>query len=721
MKRQPTWDKYEVALLIESYLKIENGIGSKLGTLKEISNNLRVKAENEGLLIDETFRNLNGMQWQLGFIDRAFKKTGYGSHMPSKLFQEMVEMYQIDRTSFDSILADARDKIKYQTSVLDIATIDERPEYEKEDKMNKHKEDFTRWLKNQEKIKYSITAIIAVQDECSEYAIAHKLSQTSLWEIENARIFDIIATKLLDTRIFRVLHKKAALIFDKTCLYYKNYLYEKTRDAVVLNDVKQEEIAKNSKKIINYTHLKDVGKASQEYEDKIIHILNNNFVYGFRLDSPIELMKFRECAKSEGTELTVSDDELDKKIQKVGFISNGKLYVLGDETKKELNAVIENVLSQGISVVFYESFMMNNSEWVEKMHIVTEEILKDFLTKVRKDLFFSKNFVSLNEKSNEGIVVVNEIYRVWAEETILSVEEISDRLPYVPKEKIRYYLSLSRYFAWVSEGVYTRVDNLVITPEEESDIVRFIEKECESNGFASLNDMPLGDIVEQNYELSETTIMIAVYNKLLSEVFYLNGKIVTKEKSDIDAVKLMKKYCLDKDECTLEEAINKVEELTGSKDRRIAYAALYDMMIRIDTEKFIADRFVSFDIEATDEAIAHFISDDFVAIKDITTFALFPLCGQSWNHYFLESYCYRYSKKFNFRTNVYNGRNAGAIVDETVGFDYMELLSRAVARAKINLTKDQTGQYLVEAGYMARSKFSRLDEIVERAKEIREE
>jgi len=720
MKRQPTWDKYEVALLIDSYIKIENGIGSKLDTLQDLSNKLRKKAINEGLQIDETFRNLNGMQWQMGFIDRAFNKTGYGSHLPSKLFQEMAELYQTNRTFFNNVLMEANDKIIDQISALDSITIDKRLEYEEEDEMNKCKEDYAKWLKNK-KIKYSITAIIAIQDECSEYAITHKLSQKSLWEIENSRIFDNITKKLLNIRIYRVLHKRSAQIFDKTRLYYKDYLHEKAQDVIALNDVKQKKIIETSEENIDTTHLKEIGEEFCKYEDKIINILAQNFAYGFRLDSPIEFMKFREFAKSEGIEIRESDDELDKKIRKIGFISKGKLYVLVDEAKQELNIVIENVISQGISVISYEKFMTNHSEWIEKMHIATEDVLKDFLSKARKDLFYSKNFVSFNAKINEDIAVVNEIYRVWTEETILSVEEISDRLPYVPNEKIRFYLSLSRCFAWVSEGVYTRVDNLVITPEEEADIVRFIEKECELNGFASLNDMPLGDIVEQNYELSETTILIAVYNKLLSEDFYLNGKIVTKEKSDIDTVKLMKEYCSDKDECTLDEAINKVEELTGSKDRRIAYAALYDMMLRIDSEKFIADRFVNFDIEATDEAIAQFISDGFAAIKDITTFALFPLCGQSWNHYFLESYCYRYSKKFSFRTNLYNGRNAGAIVDETVDFDYKELLSRAAAGAKINLTNEQIGQYLFEAGYMARSKFSWLDNITERAKEIREE
>ena len=92
MKKQPTWDKYEVALLIEAYIMIKNGNTNKVEALQNLSDDLRKKAKNEGMEIDETFRNLNGMQWQIGFIDCAFKNSGYGTHMPSKLFQKMVDM-----------------------------------------------------------------------------------------------------------------------------------------------------------------------------------------------------------------------------------------------------------------------------------------------------------------------------------------------------------------------------------------------------------------------------------------------------------------------------------------------------------------------------------------------------------------------------------------------------------------------------------------------------
>lgn len=65
--REKNWDKYEVALLIEAFLAIENG-ADRLAVLQELSLKLRKIALGEGYEIDEKFRNLNGVQWQLGTI-----------------------------------------------------------------------------------------------------------------------------------------------------------------------------------------------------------------------------------------------------------------------------------------------------------------------------------------------------------------------------------------------------------------------------------------------------------------------------------------------------------------------------------------------------------------------------------------------------------------------------------------------------------------------------
>lgn len=108
---QKNWDKYEVALLIEAYQNIKQGRVDRNTALVALSQNLRQIAINEGLEIDDTFRNLNGMQWQMGFIERAFIGEDYESRTPPRIFIEMVATFNENQAEFQAILDEAHSKI----------------------------------------------------------------------------------------------------------------------------------------------------------------------------------------------------------------------------------------------------------------------------------------------------------------------------------------------------------------------------------------------------------------------------------------------------------------------------------------------------------------------------------------------------------------------------------------------------------------------------------
>ena len=64
------WDEYETALSIEAFWKIEENKSSKNEVLIRLSNDLRKRAVNNGMKIDDTFRNLNGIGLQLDVYKR---------------------------------------------------------------------------------------------------------------------------------------------------------------------------------------------------------------------------------------------------------------------------------------------------------------------------------------------------------------------------------------------------------------------------------------------------------------------------------------------------------------------------------------------------------------------------------------------------------------------------------------------------------------------------
>lgn len=78
--RQPAWDKYETALLIEAYWKIQADHSQKGAIIAALSSSLRERASFE---IDDTFRNENGMLGQLQTIEdiMAMEETKVGRSM----------------------------------------------------------------------------------------------------------------------------------------------------------------------------------------------------------------------------------------------------------------------------------------------------------------------------------------------------------------------------------------------------------------------------------------------------------------------------------------------------------------------------------------------------------------------------------------------------------------------------------------------------------------
>lgn len=146
-----------------------------------------------------------------------------------------------------------------------------------------------------------------------------------------------------------------------------------------------------------------------------------------------------------------------------------------------------------------------------------------------------------------------------------------------------------------------------------------------------------------------------------------------------------------------------------------------NLKVRVDKNRFVADNAVSFDIDEIDRVLSTFISDHFVAIRDITTFAMFPLCGQDWNHYLLESFCYKYSRKYSLHVIHFNDKNAGIIAEKDFNKSYSEMLAVELARSDVELKTESVGTYLFNTGYMAKSKYAKLGDIVQRAKEIRKE
>lgn len=823
-KKQPKWDIYEAAILLDGYLETQQKCQPRIQIIKRVSEQLRNMAINRGKVIDEVYRNENGISYQMQSMDSAYK--GENVYVPAtRLFKEVVELYRTDTGRYFDILEEAKRMVAAKQN---------------------NKEAFLVWAASvlpAQRCKWIEKNILKME----HFAVVFKLISGSIFDITDTAMLTTIYEAAGKNKIFQIknrklikninddfqtymqycsqLSKKAdqatdsdmlviepsaksmstfatlteqeagttaskhsmlvnaptsaaceaeflaylqntAKLADKTCVSYVPSIRSAERYAIdngylsysLFNEDKEKIIATASElysdsDFISYNDNQhnrfsaainkllefigadipekaaaSLGKrhdnqitAPAEANSEIVAVLKQHYEYGFKYDSIRELMRFRQFADEMGITLPEEDEALKTSILSSGTVIDDKVYCKNDDMLQELQRIVDDILSSGAVVIYYESLFENKQEWMESHVITSPDMLKEYLQYNISGCSFSKKFMVKGSRCSEKDAVTDELKRIWGAHPVESVYRLSDRLPYIPIGNIWRVISGNDLFVLSSEGEYLFIDRFRITKDEEEDILDFVDEICEENGFASLCDVPLGSIEEENYELTQTAIYNAIYKKVLSGKYHLNGKILTKEKSELDAVMLLKQYIKDKDECTFDEVADKVVELTGGINRQYAFQALYDDMVRVDKNRFVANRLVNFSIDEIDTVLAGFITDNFRAIRDVTTFAMFPLCGQNWNHYLLESFCYKYSRKYSLHVIHFNDKNAGIIAEKDFNKKYNEMLAIALARTDVELSSEVIGQYLFNTGYMAKSKYAKLGEIAQRASELRKE
>lgn len=823
-KKQPKWDIYEAAILLDGYLETQQKCQPRIQIIKCVSEQLRNMAINRGKVIDEVYRNKNGISYQMQSMDSAYK--GENVYVPAtRLFKEVVELYRTDTGRYFDILEEAKRMVAAKQN---------------------NKEAFLVWAASvlpAQRCKWIEKNILKME----HFAVVFKLISGSIFDITDTAMLTTIYEAAGKNKIFQIknrklikninddfqtymqycsqLSKKAdqatdsdmlviepsaksmstfatlteqeagttaskhsmlvnaptsaaceaeflaylqntAKLADKTCVSYVSSIRSAERYAIdngylsysLFNEDKEKIIATTSElysdsDFISYNDNQhnrfsaainkllefigadipekaaaSLGKrhdnqitAPAEANSEIVAVLKQHYEYGFKYDSIRELMRFRQFADEMGITLPEEDEALKTSILSSGTVIDDKVYCKNDDMLQELQRIVDDILSSGAVVIYYESLFENKQEWMKSHVITSPDMLKEYLQYNISGCSFSKKFMVKGSRCSEKDAVTDELKRIWGAHLVESVYRLSDRLPYIPIGNIWRVISGNDLFVLSSEGEYLFIDRFRITKDEEEDILDFVDEICEENGFASLCDVPLGSIEEENYELTQTAIYNAIYKKVLSGKYHLNGKILTKEKSELNAVMLLKQYIKDKDECTFDEVADKVVELTGGINRQYAFQALYDDMVRVDKNRFVANRLVNFSIDEIDTVLAGFITDNFRAIRDVTTFAMFPLCGQNWNHYLLESFCYKYSRKYSLHVIHFNDKNAGIIAEKDFNKKYNEMLAIALARTDVELSSEVIGQYLFNTGYMAKSKYAKLGEIAQRASELRKE
>lgn len=101
--RQPAWNIYEAVILLDGYIDVMKKQQPRLRVIKRISIELRQMAINQGIIIDDVYRNENGISYQIQSMESAYQ--GHKVYVrATKLFVETVSIYKNDRNKYNEWL-----------------------------------------------------------------------------------------------------------------------------------------------------------------------------------------------------------------------------------------------------------------------------------------------------------------------------------------------------------------------------------------------------------------------------------------------------------------------------------------------------------------------------------------------------------------------------------------------------------------------------------------
>ena len=788
MSTRIVWDEHEQAVLLQALVDVLNHEIERKQAISEVSKRLREEAESRGIVIDEKFRNENGISLQMNCLEYAYTGGKTGLHVTRGWYFDIVNTYQNDQNVFVELLKGAR--IVAEASVNNKSTFQEWLEHTMSEKDSSTIIAELGVLEVLLKKNGVITKrILEIDDPNEASLLIDKIKSSKGIKIHSrSRRYLIISglskyKEFLEHKNFEEKVEEKNIHVNKSDFYlwlteekglaaptgrsyasainrcdslcsennigtgriYGEVSLDKLKSNIELltldadfraiNEMQHNRLTAALSKYLEFLRVEESGKAqgpnavqgseqekvSQDELDRIRETLKlPRFEYGFK-DDGVELYRFRASYEEvNGTDCPLDDDILIDSIRDIGFEFDGKIYLISDENMKAIVDEINDYDNQGINIIYYESLYDLKSYEYFDAKIVSADMLKDLLKYLMPRYRYKGNYFALTlERQTELELIRNDIIRVWGGNTLQTFDELALKLPLIPMEKIKFTLAQQSTFVWNSAETYMQAEWFDADEDEIERLADYIDEQCEEHRGVSLDEIPFDHLIEMNPEISEAALYTC-FCKLVEDRFERNARMLTRKGASKNTYTAVIEFCRKQDKCTYEHLEYIAKQVAGTIRRPDIVEAANAVMVRVDKDDFIADRLIKFDIDRIDAALDYVVTDDFIGMREITTFSTFPFTGYGWNLYLLESYCRRFSKKYKYETRRANSSNSGAIVAKSCALNYHDIMTHAVARSDRKLQQDEVFDFLTEAGYMERKKYSDIDSLINKAAQLRE-
>lgn len=667
------WDIYETAILLDACLQIEQGKCNRNEMIKQVSVALRNRAASIGMPIDELFRNENGITLQMSkmlFLVSSGKKGLPGA---GKNFIQLSEIYKNDLLQFKEILKVA----KIQIHLLKGNVMD--------NEMNKD-----------------------IPQNCS-YLVSKLYYLSKVYDnpqgISIARIQDLLNSNEQEDEIRNVLDNVEWATYVGNDFYsFSNIVTPYDRDA------------DNTAKVADFD------------QSKYISVLMSRYGNGMQFDS-IDFDNFRVVYFDMwNNKIEFNDSDLEERLRQCGLMYKGRLFpaevIMDENAKTKLCEYIFNNFLQGRKVLYYKAIFADLAdEFIKCFNLADEIMLREYIKLTDKEhrYYFFDEYMS--EEENFEINHLKEISDfMLAEGKPLSYEEIHAGVTHLAMELVYREIQKNSIFIRNAKEQYFHESIFEVSDQELSRISEMIEDEIQEKGYAIWStiykriedNMPI--FLENNLYLSSLGVRNAL-EKLFYTRYNFKGSIICEVGKKLTMSDVYKLYA----DHHLEFTYDDIYDFSKEVDCIIYFPALYERAIRVSRTQFVSKSIVKIDVEAVDAAIETYFSGDYIPLKDIDSYLVFPNEGFEWNEFLLEGFLSSYSEKFVLLNNGFSLKNAaGAVVRKTSSIkNFEDVCSYALAQSNIELKKGNALDYLIDINFITRKSYKNIESAISRAVRMR--
>ena len=754
---QPSWSRYEAAILLDGYLAVLNGKLSRKDAVSRVSHDLRQMAVRQGIAIDGIYRNENGIHFQMKSMESAWQ--GHTVSKPAtRLFSEVADLYKNNRHEFETVLSEAKAMAETGLAGDQTGLLHSGQENSSTETLSAGTDESERTeQKDFMLLRYPITDLFFysyTQPFDVEYAGMHYPVRS--WKQAYVQVvkclFNDFPEKIYDLKGKALRGSGSIDIADvadflRTPREIAENLFLETNesadDIVTKIGMFLEICGIGADKVfISYypSRKKDtpeVGTDSRHTSKSDFDGVDfapyreilSRFPRGFRISSILDMKRFRSFWKEKyGEELLESDDIVRKYVEHITIPYNNLVYLpemmLSESASDALQSYLARCFDEGKTAVYFDALYKEFHSEFENSHINNPGMLKTYLAHVYKGKYFlHRSYITAVAGVEVDPAVEVREYMIAAGLPVTK-DDLKSEFSYIDeRELIRVIQGTnSAEFVRNQQGEYFHADIVKFSQQEMDTIRGLIQSAIADKDYMGGKELidsiasRLPEINERYPFLTPFGLRDAIAYKLRDE-FSFKGKIISTYGQDLSMTDVFAHFASVHEHFTLDQ----LNSLKLDLNTPIYFDPVYENSLRVSMDDFVSRNQARFDVDATDDAISRFCTGDYIALKNISFFGSFPDAGFPWNVFLLEHYVASFSKKYKLlHLNFIASTPAGAIVSRSSNFDnFDDVLANELAKSNIPLDAESSLQYLVDTGFLARKRYTGIEQVLMRAKQQR--